>query len=454
MAEYTVERVYPKSRWNNRTCEYETKYSKGNIHMTHEGRFITFKKEWSPKTQYKYDLVTGEFIRVKRFKTKDDVEERVQRRNAAPWFGRCDLVTDDAKWARLYYYARNLVSSCSNMSWFIDKFASTQIKLVEQWMSQGIKFEPIERMFRNGGSYYFGWREDKQILHAPNEYNKKLLNYIKSKNEERGEVTFTFINECYDHWNDGQYGVFKQIEHKIEEEPQYQPVFHSPVHDWSDYEYDILHDNSAKELRNTVIKTMQTYNLDLDAFTDYCLYLLNSESINIAKLMADYPDYLRRELMLQGGRMSRMNKYPECWLTTTHKQQKEFNNLQRLRQLEENGGSEQFNNSIEENKHLEWKNGHYMIRMPNDAEDIRDEASQMNHCVATYIPDIEAGKRIVMFMRDQEYPERSLVTVEVINGAVTQAYAKNDSHPDMACKIWLTKWAMEKGLRITAITLK
>ena len=57
-------------------------------------------------------------------------------------------------------------------------------------------------------------------------------------------------------------------------------------------------------------------------------------------------------------------------------------------------------------------------------------------------------------MRDQEYPERSLVTVEVINGAVTQAYAKNDSHPDMACKIWLTKWAMEKGLRTTAITLK
>lgn len=454
MAIYTIEREHPRTRYNYHTHEYETKYSKGDIEMTHEGRFITFKKDWAPNTEYKYDLVTGEFIRVRHFKTKEDKEERVQRKNAASWFGRCDLITSDAKWARLYYYAKTLASSRSNMSWFIDKFASPQVKMVEQWMGIGIKLEVIERMFNNSSSnYYYGWREDRQVLHAPNEYNKKLLNYIKEKAEDRGSLTFTFLNECYDHWNNGQYGVFKKIEQKIEEEPQYSPVFRSPLHDWSDYDYDILHNNSAKELRNTIIKTMQTYNLDLDAFVEYCLYLLNSESINIAKLMADYPDYLRRELVLQ-GKMSKMNKYPECWLTTTHKQQKEFNNLQRLRQLEQNGGSEEFNNSIEANKHLEWKDGNYLIRMPKDAEDIRDEASQMHHCVATYIPDIEAGKRIVMFMRDKDHPERSLVTVEVINGAVTQAYAEHDSHPDMSCKIWLTKWAMEKGLRITAITLK
>ena len=92
--------------------------------------------------------------------------------------------------------------------------------------------------------------------------------------------------------------------------------------------------------------------------------------------------------------------------------------------------------------------------MPKSAEDIRDEADQMEHCVASYIPAIEAGRKIVMFMRDQEDPDKSLVTIEVIDGAITQAYAYRDNDPDTAHKIWLEKWAAEKDLRITAITMR
>lgn len=92
--------------------------------------------------------------------------------------------------------------------------------------------------------------------------------------------------------------------------------------------------------------------------------------------------------------------------------------------------------------------------MPRNAEDIRDEAAQMDHCVASYIPAIEAGRKMVMFMRDKEDPDKSLVTVEVIDGAITQAYAEKDTYPDPAHIIWLEKWANEKDLRITAITMR
>lgn len=149
-----------------------------------------------------------------------------------------------------------------------------------------------------------------------------------------------------------------------------------------------------------------------------------------------------------------MNKYPETWLTTTHKQQKEFNNLQHLIRLEERGNTEKFDNSIEANKHLEWSQDNYLIRMPTGADDIRDEADQMHHCVATYIPQIEAGEKIVMFMRDKDDPDKSLVTVEVIDGAITQAYAQRDTEPSIPCQVWLTKWAAKKNLRITAVTLR
>ena len=170
--------------------------------------------------------------------------------------------------------------------------------------------------------------------------------------------------------------------------------------------------------------------------------------------MADYPDYLRRELHLKGGRMARMEKYPQTWLSATHKQQQEYQNLQHLERMEENGNTAKFDNSIEVNKHLEWEQDNYLIRMPTSAEDIRDEADQMHHCVATYIPQIEAGEKIVMFMRDKENPDKSLVTVEVIDGAITQAYAQRDTYPSIPCMVWLTKWAQEKDLRITAVTLR
>ena len=59
-----------------------------------------------------------------------------------------------------------------------------------------------------------------------------------------------------------------------------------------------------------------------------------------------------------------------------------------------------------------------------------------------------------MFMRDKENPDKSLVTVEVIDGAITQAYAQRDTYPSIPCMVWLTKWAQEKDLRITAVTLR
>ena len=336
-------------------------------------------------------------------------------------------------------------------------FATRKIQIMEQWLSLGIVFDKIEDAFNHmigSPRCYSSWRDDNEIYHLPSEYNKELLHYVRKECEKRGHVSFKFINECYDHWNNGQYGVLKKIEAKIEAEPQYRPVFVVKRYDWDDEYINLLHHESKSYLRNQIIQVIQNYNLDLDAFLEYCLYLNHVESVSIEKLMADYPDYLRRELHLKGGRMARMEKYPQTWLSATHKQQQEYQNLQHLERMEENGNTAKFDNSIEANKHLEWEQDNYLIRMPTSAEDIRDEADQMHHCVATYIPQIEAGEKIVMFMRDKENPDKSLVTVEVIDGAITQAYAQRDTYPSIPCMVWLTKWAQEKDLRITAVTLR
>lgn len=454
---YILENAEGRYVFNRRTYDYDWIAQQGTIHMAHEGRYITLRKEEDEKKEFRYDLATGEFERVNHYKKGDKVS-RTKAANITAWFRDCTLITEDKKFGMLYAYAKQSAPNrYKSHVRFIEMFATRKIQIMEQWLSLGIVFNKIEDAFNymlGSPSCYSSWRDDNEIYHLPSEYNKELLQYVRKECEKRGHVSFKFINECYDHWNDGQYEVFKKIEAKIEAEPQYRPVFVVKRYDWSDEYINLLHHESKSYLRNQIIQVIQNYNLDLDAFLEYCLYLDHVESVSIEKLMADYPDYLRRELHLKGGRMARMEKYPQTWLSATHKQQQEYQNLQHLERMEENGNTEKFDNSIEANKHLEWEQDNYLIRMPTSAEDIRDEADQMHHCVATYIPQIEAGEKIVMFMRDKENPDKSLVTVEVIDGAITQAYAQRDTYPSIPCMVWLTKWAQEKDLRITAVTLR
>ena len=454
---YILENAEGRYVFNRRTYDYDWIAQQGTIHMAHEGRYITLRKEEDEKKEFRYDLATGEFERVNHYKKGDKVS-RTKAANITAWFRDCTLITEDKKFGMLYAYAKlSAPNRYKSHVRFIEMFATRKIQIMEQWLSLGIVFGKIEDAFNymlGSPSCYSSWRDDNEIYHLPSEYNKELLQYVREECEKRGHVSFKFINECYDHWNDGQYEVLKKIEAKIEAEPQYRPVFVVKRYDWDDEYINLLHHESQSYLRNQIIQVIQNYNLDLDAFLEYCLYLNHVESVSIKKLMADYPDYLRRELHLKGGRMARMEKYPQTWLSATHKQQQEYQNLQHLERMEENGNTEKFDNSIEANKHLEWEQDNYLIRMPTSAEDIRDEADQMHHCVATYIPQIEAGEKIVMFMRDKENPDKSLVTVEVIDGAITQAYAQRDTYPSIPCMVWLTKWAQEKDLRITAVTLR
>lgn len=454
---YILENAEGRHVFNRRTYDYDWIAPQGTIHMAHEGRYITLRKEEDEKKEFRYDLATGEFERVNHYKKGDKVS-RTKAANITAWFRDCTLITEDKKFGMLYAYAkRSAPNRYKSHVRFIEMFATRKIQIMEQWLSLGIVFDKIEDAFNymlGSPSCYSSWRDDNEIYHLPSEYNKELLQYVREECEKRGHVSFRFINECYDLWNDGQYEILKKIEAKIEAEPQYRPVFVVKRYDWDDVYINLLHDESKSYLRNQIIQVIQNYNLDLNAFLEYCLYLNHVESVSIEKLMADYPDYLRRELYLKGGRMARMEKYPQTWLSATHKQQQEYQNLQHLERMEENGNTEKFDNSIEANKHLEWEQDNYLIRMPTSAEDIRDEADQMHHCVATYIPQIEAGEKIVMFMRDKENPDKSLVTVEVIDGAITQAYAQRDTHPSIPCMVWLTKWAQEKDLRITAVTLR
>lgn len=64
----------------------------------------------------------------------------------------------------------------------------------------------------------------------------------------------------------------------------------------------------------------------------------------------------------------------------------------------------------------------YLIRPAASVQEILDEANAQSNCVASFIDKYAAGRTDLWLMRDADDPDTPLVTVEVRDGAVRQAF--------------------------------
>jgi len=89
----------------------------------------------------------------------------------------------------------------------------------------------------------------------------------------------------------------------------------------------------------------------------------------------------------------------------------------------------------------QFNNGIYFIRPAKNLKDIKDEAKQQNNCVYTnYSEKYAKGDTDIYFMRNTKNPEKSLVTVEVLNNKIRQKYQKGNKivtdKQDAFLKLW------------------
>lgn len=82
------------------------------------------------------------------------------------------------------------------------------------------------------------------------------------------------------------------------------------------------------------------------------------------------------------------------------------------------------------NKKWSYKDGKYLIRAANSAEEIILEGRTQHHCVGTerngYLKKHNDGKSTIFLMRKADKPDEPFVTIEFCDGAVRQWYGKND----------------------------
>lgn len=98
-----------------------------------------------------------------------------------------------------------------------------------------------------------------------------------------------------------------------------------------------------------------------------------------------------------------------------------------------------------------YKDDKYIIRPPYNKEDMIEEATMQANCLASYIDAYANDQTDIYFMRDINDPEKSLVTVEVRDGRIRQAYQALNQRPTAEQIQWLSSWAMMHGIEMVDV---
>lgn len=134
----------------------------------------------------------------------------------------------------------------------------------------------------------------------------------------------------------------------------------------------------------------------------------------------DDVEFIMRELLDYAKMMkaisNKFDKYPKHFLSTFKIATRNYNRLKKK------FSEELFKRRIDKSLEMSYKN--YMFIYPRSIDDIKDEAVQQNNCVASYIDVVLDGKCHILFLRNKDSVDKSLVTLEVRNNKIVQARRK------------------------------
>lgn len=447
---------------------FKGKEGKDTIELSRDRRYINLIKPTEiNKRYYRYDLKDKKFQRINFYKTTDDKITDVKTKNITKWFSDCRIETKDLHFGRLIIFAKfnSEFTRYQSPVRFIEQLGHPIITSIEQWEALGIKVNEVEEFFGptlkrrdvdlrksiyQGQEKLYRYSGKLTYYHsidlAPKDFSKELLSYIL---ENFKEVNSSLLHDLYSSYNNGEYHIEKELR-KIGQDPEFTGIFHYTTqfryhrNNNSDrWVFGTSHESIR--IKRSLIFCIREYNLDLIALCRWLKKQQNVDKNDIGYLFGNgnhYSDYLECEKDLCDGRLSKMNKYPDNFRSQFHRVQEEYN--AKKADIDE----AKFERQANKNKDLEHVGRKYIITIPKQTQEIHKEAQCLEHCVRTYIPRVVEGKTLICFLRDKKEPEEPLITLEVKNGILTQAYGKNDSKPKKEHLNFLKMWCNMKKLKV------
>lgn len=176
-------------------------------------------------------------------------------------------------------------------------------------------------------------------------------------------------------------------------------------------------------------RLINEYGYNAKALLNYIDYCKTFEAI-------DSVEYLIRELTDYARMMKeispKFDKYPRHFLTTHRIACRNYNRLKE--EFEEKKFEVRINTDMEKTF------GDYCFIYPKCVQDIKDESVQMNNCVSSYIKNVIDGSCDILFLRNKDDKDKSLVTIEVRNNKIVQALQKYNTPLTSEQQEIVNKW--------------
>lgn len=83
--------------------------------------------------------------------------------------------------------------------------------------------------------------------------------------------------------------------------------------------------------------------------------------------------------------------------------------------------AEMFENAYKGFENYTTKDKKYSVIRPKNADDVKHEGSELNHCCSSYIGKVLKRNCLIIFLRKTDKLDKSLVTIELNNKAIVQA---------------------------------
>lgn len=427
------------------------------IELKKDGKYLYMSKPHANENkEYRMDLSNGVFERINHYKTTGTKFSEVKVPNITKWFSGCSLFCNDDKFAKVILFNRYhaYYRKYSSPVRFIQTLTDKNARIYEAWLSLGIDITDIKKGIekcQKPNDWWYGRNVIGDILSVkPSDFSKDGLSYIK---KHFVELSKEAIREL--HRLDSQGYSLKLFDELLEKTStyKYRDFFSIKVQHYDETPderfniFDLSHskgyDSVGKAKR--VVQAISKYNLDVDSFLDYCMRLYHVEALELEDLFDykdHYNDYLDIEQKLKRYKMPKMDKYPANFLSTFHIAKREY------RIMRQKFNEELFKAQCDRFRDLEESFKKYSIIVPEKPADIEHEAEELKHCVRIYIPRVVDGDTLICFLRNNEDLNKPLVTIEVKEGIITQAYGLYDSKPSDEQIAVIKKWAKKHKLTL------
>ncbi len=91
-------------------------------------------------------------------------------------------------------------------------------------------------------------------------------------------------------------------------------------------------------------------------------------------------------------------------------------------------------------KRYQYQSKELMMIPPHSAKEIVDEGAALHHCVRLYVKNVAEKESVILFVRSVDEPDKSLCTVEVKDGQVTQARGFDNAEPPAQITAFIEQW--------------